>query len=80
MPMPCLSCGRLAQLQTQHEIIMILTQKTCCNGQIVGQPRKRECRQNVRKMSKNCPEGLKNTVLLGHFLTIFAYLVDAFVC
>ena len=37
-----------------------------CNGQIVGQPRKRECRQNVqkcrknvRKMSKNCPEGLQ---------------------
>ena len=35
-----------------------------CNGQIVGQARKWECRQNVRKnvekMSKNCPEGLKH--------------------
>ena len=30
-----------------------------CNGQIVGQLRKWECRQNVRKMSKNvrkCPK------------------------
>ena len=56
-----------------------------CNGQIVGQPRKWECRQNVRKMSKNvrkmsknCPEGLK-TQLSDIFWTIFAYLVDAFV-
>ena len=57
-----------------------------CNGQIVGQPRKRECRQNVRKMSKkmsekcpkNCPEGL-NTQFSDIFWTIFAYLVDAFV-
>ena len=35
-----------------------------CNGQSVGQPRKRECRQNARrmpkKMSENCPEGLKD--------------------
>ena len=37
-----------------------------CNGQIVGQPRIGECRQNVRKcpknvqkLSKNCAEGLK---------------------
>ena len=56
-----------------------------CNGQIVGQPRKRECRQNVRKcrknvrkMSKNCPEGLK-TQFSDIFRTFFAYLVDAFV-
>ena len=56
-----------------------------CNGQIVGQPKKRECRQNVRKMSKkclkmakNCPEGLK-TQYSDMFWTIFAYLVDAFV-
>ena len=55
------------------------------NGQIVGQPRKRECRQNVRKMlrnvrkmSENCPEGLK-TQFSDIFGTIFAYLVDAFV-
>ena len=55
-----------------------------CNGQIVGQPRKRECRQNVRKMSENCPKivrklsgGAENTIF-GHFLDkIFTYLVDA---
>ena len=56
-----------------------------CNGQIVGQPRKRKCRQNVRKMStkcpknvKKCPEGLK-TQFSDIFWTIFAYLVDALV-
>ena len=55
------------------------------NGQIVGQPRKRECRQNVREMSKNgpknvqkLPDGAENTIF-GHFLDIFVYLVDAFV-
>ena len=55
-----------------------------CNGQIVGQPRKRKvdkmsekCRKNVRKMSKNCPEGLK-TQFSDIFRTIFfAYLLDA---
>ena len=54
-----------------------------CNRQIVGQPRTRECRQNIRKMSKKCPKnvqklsgGAENTIF-GHFLTIFAYLVDA---
>ena len=62
-----------------------------CNGQIVGQPRKRECRQNVRKMFKNCLKNhncLKNvqnclegleTQFSDIFLTIFAYLVDPFV-
>ena len=37
-----------------------------------------KCRKNVRKMSKNCPEGLK-TQFSDIFWTIFAYLVDAFV-
>ena len=37
-----------------------------------------KCRKNVRKMSKNCPEGLK-TQFPDIFWTFFAYLVDAFV-
>ena len=37
-----------------------------------------KCRQNVRKMSKNCPEELK-TQLKDIFWQYFAYLVDAFV-
>ena len=48
-----------------------------CNGQIVGQPRKSECRQNARKMSKKCPKnaqklsgGAENTIF-GHFLDNF---------
>ena len=34
---------------------------TCltCNGQIVGQPPKKECRQKVPKMSKKCPKMFK---------------------
>ena len=56
-----------------------------CNGQIVGQPRKRECRQNVRKMSKKCPEkyptivpqGLKTQFsdIFGQFLPIWSILL-----
>ena len=52
-----------------------------CSGQSVGQPRKRECRQNVEKMSENVQKfsgGAENTIF-GHFWTIFAYLVAAFV-
>ena len=52
-----------------------------CNGQIVGQPRKRECRQNVRKRRKNVrtlSESAESTIF-RHFRTIFAYLVDALV-
>ena len=47
-----------------------------CNGQIVGQLRKSECLQNVRKCRK-CPKnvqklsrGAENTIF-GHFLDIF---------
>ena len=35
-----------------------------------------KCRKNVRKMSRNCPEGLK-TQFSDIFWTIFVYLVDA---
>ena len=37
-----------------------------------------KCPKIVRKMSPNCPDGLK-TQFLDIFWTIFAYLVDAFV-
>ena len=30
----------------------------CCNGQIVGQPRTRECRQSVWKLPKKCPKNV----------------------
>ena len=57
----------------------------CSNGQTVGQPRKRECRQNVRKMSKKCPKNVQNFCPEGPkrqfsdiFWTIFAYLVGVF--
>ena len=57
-----------------------------CNGQIVGQPRKRECRQNVRKMSemskdvKKCQKmseggGAENTIFGEKTIDYFAYLV-----
>ena len=62
---------------------MALRANLYCNGQIVGQPRKRKCRQmsekcrkNVRKLSENCPEGLK-TQFSDIYWTTFAYLVDA---
>ena len=47
----------------------------------IGQRGERECRQNVRKMSKNVQtlSGRAENTIFGHFLTIFAYLVDAFV-
>ena len=63
--------------------------KECCNGQNVGQPRKREAQKKgmskkYPKMSKNCPKnvqklprGAKNAIF-GFFLDNFAYLVDAF--
>ena len=53
------------------------------NGQIVGQPRKRERRQNarktsknVRKMSKNCPEEPKRQfgTFFGQFLPVWSIL------
>ena len=51
-----------------------------CNGQIVGQPRKGECRQNVRKMSRKnlqkLSEGLR-AQFSDIFWTILAYLVNA---
>ena len=47
------------------------------NGNVDKMPEK--CRKNVRKISKTCPEGLK-TQFSNIFWTIFAYLVDAFVC
>ena len=49
----------------------------CCNGQSVGQPRKRECRQNVRKLSNQC---LKNVQKLsrGAANTIFRLFLDSF--
>ena len=64
-----------------------------CNGQIVGQPRQRECRQNVWEMSKNV-RNMSHKLSGGgwshnfrtifgqfsdNFWTIFAYLVDVFV-
>ena len=69
-----------------HEdfLVLALRRVYVCNGQIVRQPRKWECRQNVRTMSKKCPknvqklsEGAESTIF-GHFLDNFAYLVDAF--
>ena len=71
------------QTPTQHWIKILPPWVQDCSGQIIGQSRKRECRQNVRKMSKNCPKnvqklsgGLK-TQFSDIFWTIFAYLVDA---
>ena len=57
-----------------------------CNGQIVGQPRKRnvdkmseKCRKKkVRKTSKTCPEELK-TQFSDFFCIFLAHLVGAFV-
>ena len=53
-----------------------------CNGQILGQPRERECRKNVRKcpknvrkISKNCPEGLKTT-FSGNFCLFGRYYTN----
>ena len=55
-----------------------------CNGQIVGQPRKRECGQNVRKMSKKCPKNVQKLsggaehnfrTFFGHFLPIWSMLL-----
>ena len=56
-----------------------------CKGQIVGQLRKREWRQNVRKMSKKCPKKCPKIVrrhckhnfrtFLGHFLLIWSVLL-----
>ena len=55
-----------------------------CNGQIVGQPRKQECRQNVRKcrkMSGKCPKivqrGCKHNfrTFFGQFLPIWSMLL-----
>ena len=51
------------RFQTEKEIIDTMPEK---------------CRINVRKMSKNCPKGLK-TQFSDIFWTIFAHLVDTFV-
>ena len=62
---------------SNHRLETTVDRPLVCNGQIVGQPRKRECRQNVRKMSKKCPEGLKTQFLdvLWQFLPICSMLL-----
>ena len=52
-----------------------------CNRQIVGQPRERECRQNVRKISEKCPKSSRGTAntIFGHFLGIFGLFGRCFV-
>ena len=48
-----------------------------CNGQIVGQPRRWESRQNVRKMSKKCPK-IVQKLSRGAESTIFGHFLDNF--
>ena len=45
-----------------------------CNGQVVGQPRKRECRQ----MSEKCRKNVRNIVQMGAVNTIFGHFLDKF--
>ena len=47
-----------------------------CNGQSVGQPRNRKCRQNVGKnVQKKCPKKLPKNTIFGHFLPIWSMLL-----
>ena len=74
----CSSCleGREPPLIPSIRIVMGKSLDSPENGNVDEMSEK--CRKNVRKMSKNCPEGPK-TQFRTFFWTIFAHLVDAFV-